>query len=312
MYPCTWDRDGEIGLYRHMQAAPEPFLKAMAPSREDRVVGVECLCTWYWLADLWAQAGLPVVLGHALSMQAIHGGQAKHDTIELHQIAVLLRGGMLPQAAVYPAHMRAPRARLRRRMARTRQRAARLAHLQHTNSQSTLPEIGKQLASKANRGGVAERFPDPAVQKSLAVDLARLGYDDPRLHDLELPSVKAAKPHDAHTLSLLQPGPGIGKILRLVLLYALPDSQRFPRGQTVVSSGRLVTCATESAGKRDGTAGAKRGQASRQWAFAEAAGLWLRDNPAGQKSLTSLETKHGPGKALTLLAQQLGRAVYAM
>jgi transposase len=286
MYPCTWDRDGEIGLYWHMQAAPEPLLKAMAPSREDRVVGVECLCTWYWLADLWAQAGLPVVLGHALSMQAIHGGQAKHDTIELHQMAVLRRGGRLLQAAVYPAHMRAPRARLRRRMYLTRQRAARLAHLQHTNSQYHLPEMGKQLASKANRDGVAERFPDPAVQKSLTVDLARLGYDDPLCNDLALHLVKAAKPHDAHTLYRLQTVPGIGKILRLVLLDAPHDIQRFPSVQAVVSSGRLVTCATESAGKRDGTAGAKRGQASRQWAFAEAAGLWLRDNPAGQKSLT--------------------------
>ena len=38
--------------------------------------------------------------------------------------------------------------------------------------------------------------------------------------------------------------------------------------------------------------------------------LFLRDHPAGQKSLTSLEKKHGQGKALTLLAQKLGRAVY--
>ena len=28
-------------------------------------------------AELWAQAGLPLVLGHALSMTAIHGGKAK-------------------------------------------------------------------------------------------------------------------------------------------------------------------------------------------------------------------------------------------
>ena len=40
--------------------------------------------------------------------------------------------------------------------------------------------------------------------------------------------------------------------------------------------------------------------------------LFLRDNPAGQKYLTRLEKKHGQGKALTLLAQKLGRAVYDM
>ena len=40
--------------------------------------------------------------------------------------------------------------------------------------------------------------------------------------------------------------------------------------------------------------------------------LFLRDTPAGQKYLTKLENKHGQGKALTLLAQKLARAVYDM
>jgi hypothetical protein len=35
-----------------------------------------------------------------------------------------------------------------------------------------LPEIGKKIAYKANRDGVAERFAAPAVPKSIEVDLA--------------------------------------------------------------------------------------------------------------------------------------------
>jgi hypothetical protein len=42
-------------------------------------------------------------------MKAIHGGKAKHDTIDAHKMAALLRGGMLPQASVYPAERRATR-----------------------------------------------------------------------------------------------------------------------------------------------------------------------------------------------------------
>ena len=47
------------------------------------------------------------MLGPALSMQAIHGGTAKKAQIDAHKMAVLLRGGMLPQAYVYLAAMRA-------------------------------------------------------------------------------------------------------------------------------------------------------------------------------------------------------------
>ena len=217
---------------------------------------------------------------------------------------------MLPQAYVYPAEMRATRDLLRRRLHLTRKRAELLAHIQNTNSQYNLPEIGKKLAYKANRDGVVERFSDPAVQKSVEVDLALIGSYDQLLSDVELTIVQTAKQHDAHTLYRLQSVPGIGKILRLVLLYEIHEMSRFPRVQDVVSYCRLVKCAQESAGKRSGTSGAKIGNAYLKWAFSEAAVLFLRNNPVGQKYLARLEKKHGKGKALTVLAHKLARAVY--
>jgi transposase len=295
-----------------MRAAPEPFLTTIAPYREDIVVCVECIFTWYWLADLCAEEGIPFVLGHALYMKAIHGGKAKNDKIDAHKIAVLLRGGMLPQAYVYPAEMRATRDLLRRRMHLTRKRAELLAHIQNTNSQYNLPEIGKKLAYKANRTGVAERFPDPAVQKSIEVDLALIGHYDRLLTDLELSIVQTAKAHDAQTFYRLRSIPGVGKILALVLLYEIHDIHRFPRVQEFVSYCRLVKCAKESAGKRSGTSGNKIGNAYLKWAFSEAAVLFLRNNPGGQKYLARLVKKHGKGKALTMLAHKLARAVYYM
>jgi len=310
MYLCILNRDGEILLHRNMSAGPDPFLKAIAPYREDVVVCVECIFTWYWLADLCAREGIAFVLGHALYMKAIHGGKAKNDKIDAQKIAVLLRGGMLPQAYVYPAEMRATRDLLRRRLHLTRKRAELLAHIQNTNSQYNLPEIGKKLAYKANREGVVERFSDPAVQKSVEVDLALIGYYDQLLSDVELTIVQTAKEHNAQTLYRLQSVPGIGKILSLVLLYEIHDISRFPRVQDFVSYCRLVKCAQESAGKRYGTSGAKIGNAYLKWAFSEAAVLFLRHNPVGQKYLTRLEKKHGKGKALTVLAHKLARAVY--
>jgi transposase len=312
MYLCILNQAGELLVHRNMPAAPEPLLKTIAPDREDVVVGVEGLFTWYWLADLCAQEGIPFVLGHALYMKAIHGGKAQHDTIDSQKIAALLRGGMLPQAYVSPAAMRATRDLLRRRMHLTRKRAELLAHVQNTNSQDNLPASGKKIAYKANRDGVAERFADPAVHKSIDVDLALLGYYDELLRDVELTLLKTAKHHDANTLYLLQTVPGIGKILSLVLLYEIHDINRFPTVQEFVSYGRLVTCAKESAGKRLGTAGTKLGHAHLTWAFSEAAVLFLRDHPPAQKDLARLEKKHDKGKALTVLAHKLARAVYYM
>jgi hypothetical protein len=167
MNACILNQGGEILVHRNMKAHPESFLQVIAPYRDDLVVAVECMFTWYWLADLCARAGLAFVLGRALYM--------------------------------------------------------------------------------------------------------------------ELSVLKIAKQHDANTLYLLHTIPGIGEILSLVLLYEIHAFQRFPRAQDFVSYCRLVKCSKESAGKRYGTSGTKMGNAYLKWALSEAAVLFLRAHPAGQK-----------------------------
>ena len=312
MYVCILNPQGEIVLHRNLPCTAESFLKAIAPYREDIAVAVECIFTWYWLADLCSKQNIPFVLGHALYMKAIHGGKAKNDKIDAHKIAVLLRGGMLPMAYVYPPEMRATRDLLRRRMYLMRKRAELLAHVQNTNSQYNLPEIGKKIAYKANREGVAERFSDPSVQRSIEVDLKLMNHYDQLLTDLELYIVRTAKAHDANAFYLLRSVPGIGKILALVILYEIHDINRFATVQDFVSYARLVKCAKESAGKRHGTSGKKIGNVHLKWAFSEASVLFLRANPKGQRFVEKLSSKHGKAKALSILAHKLGRAVYYM
>jgi transposase len=134
LYVCILDQAGTILVHKNLLTTPEAFLRVLAPYHDDLVVGVECIFTWYWLADLCSKEGIPFVLGHALSMKAIHGGKAKNDKIDAPKIAVLLRGGRLSQASVYSAEMRATRDLLRRRGPLVRQRAELLAHIPNTNS----------------------------------------------------------------------------------------------------------------------------------------------------------------------------------
>ena len=312
MYVCILDHNGTKLVHKNLPTTPDAFLRVIAPYREDVVVAVECIFTWYWLADLCQKEGIAFVLGHALYMKAIHGGKAKNDKIDAQKIAVLLRGGMIPQAYVYPAEMRATRDLLRRRCHLVQKRAELLVHIQNTNSQYNLPEIGKKLAYKANREGVADHFPDPSVRKTIEVDVSLIDHYDQLLGEVELYITRTAKLHDVQTFTRLQSVPGIGQILALVLLYEIQDIHRFPRVQDFVSYCRLVKCAKESNGKRLGTSGTKIGNVHLRWAFAEAAILFLRQNQLGKEYFTKLERKHGKAKALTVLAHKLARAVYYM
>ena len=312
MYVCILDQKGDVLVHENMDAEPQSFLRTIAPYREDIVVCVECMFTWYWLADLCSQASIPFVLGHALYMKAIHGGKTKNARIDSRKIAGLLRSGMVPQAYVYPAEMRATRDLLRRRNYLMRRRADLLAHIQNTNSQYNLPEFGKKISRKVNREGVVERFEARDVQRSIEIDLELIDHYNRLLTNLESYITRTARCHNPHALYLLKTIHGVGKILALVILYEIHDINRFPSVQDFVSYARLVKCARESAGKRYQSSGKKIGNMHLKWAFSEAAVLFLHNNPDGMAYKKRLEKKHGKSKALTILAHKLGRATYYM
>jgi transposase len=155
-----------------------------------------------------------------------------------------------------------------------------------------------------------DRFEDPSVRKSMEIDLELVAHLDRIIRSLELFIVRQAKQHDPDMFHRLRSMPGIGKVLALTILYEIHDITRFERVQDFVSYCRLVKCAKESAGKKLGTGGKKIGNVHLKWAFSEAAVLFLRNNPKGQKFLARLTRKHGKGKALSILAHKLGRAAY--
>src|SRR5439155_23909669 len=92
-------REDDVRLYprrrRPGARAPQRAVDAGGVPGDDRAVSgwsgvaAECMFTWYWLADVCAAEGITFGLGHALAMKAIHGGKAKNDRNDCHQIAVL-------------------------------------------------------------------------------------------------------------------------------------------------------------------------------------------------------------------------------
>ena len=312
MYLCILDADGNILLHRNMKTSPDAFLKAVAPFRDDLVVCVECMFTWYWIADLCAKEKIEFVLGHALYMKAIHGGKAKTDKIDSHKIAVLLRGGMLPQSYVYPADWRSTRDLLRRRIYVVRKRSELLAHMQNTVSQYNLDPIEDPMNSKSITDTASSHFGEKPVRMSIELDSSLVLHMNQVLGKVEYHLRKQAEKHDYDSYHRLRSVPGIGEILALVIMYEIHDIRRFASVQDFVSYSRLVKCAKESAGKKSGISGAKMGNAYLKWAFGEAAVIYTRCSERGKLVLAKLENKHGKGKAYSIFAQKLGRAVYYM
>jgi transposase len=309
---CVLDAAGTAVREQTLAAEPRALLDALAPYRPGVAVACECMFAWYWLADVCLAERIPFVLGHALYMKAIHQGKTKNDRLDARKIAGLLRGGLLPQAYVYPAGMRATRDLLRRRTFFVRKRAELLTHLQILNSQYNLPVLTKKLSYAANRTEVklAERFTDPSARKSVELDLALLDTFDHRIHELETYLTKTAKVDDLQSYQRLRTIPGVGPVLALIFLYEIHDVRRFPEVGPFLSYARLVRCPHESAGKVSGHGSTKLGNAHLKWAFGEAACLFLRDHPQAQKWLARREQKHGKAKALGALSARLGRAVY--
>jgi hypothetical protein len=73
MHVCTLDQEGAVVFDRNLPCHFPTLQKALAPYRDDIVLGAECMFGWYWLADRCAEHGIPFVVGHALYMRLIHG-----------------------------------------------------------------------------------------------------------------------------------------------------------------------------------------------------------------------------------------------
>jgi len=54
MYVCVLDEHDQVVLHEDMPTDSGVLLDALAPFRDDIVIGVECMFSWYWLADLCA------------------------------------------------------------------------------------------------------------------------------------------------------------------------------------------------------------------------------------------------------------------
>jgi transposase len=146
----------------------------------------------------------------------------------------------------------------------------------------------------------------------VAVDLRLINQLSQLIVELEQYLIRTARVEDQQTYERLQTISGVGRILALVLLYETHDWSRFATVGQFLSYARLVRCSHESDGKKVGSGNSKIGNAHLKWAFAEAACLMLRVSERARRWKQRYQQKRGAGKAMSVLAAKLGRAVYHM
>ena len=312
MYLCIQDADGNSLYHKNLPTSQTAFKSAVNPYLEDLAVAVECVFCWYWIADLCSDMGITFVLGHALYMKAIHGGKTKNDKIDSEKIASLLRAKMLPLAHVCRKEIRTTRDLLRRRMYFVHHQSELMAHIQNTNTQHNMPTFEKRLDCASNRTNLGDHYSDPMVCTTVEMDSQMLTAYHQVILKIEQEVLSKARSHDPVGLALLKTVPGIGKTLALVILLEIDDIHRFPSVGNFLSYCRLVKPQHESAGKKQEAKNSKIGNVYLRWAFGEAACLFLRGNDRAKKLHERLISKYNRPKAMTLLAQKIGRAVYSI
>jgi transposase len=243
-------------------------------------------------------------------MKAIHGGKTKNDKQDSLKIAMLLRGGNLPQAYVYPRKRRAQRDLARRRSYFVRRRAELQTHVRNTASQYNLKIPSGSLRSLSNQEGIAEAFPDEAAKVTIETDIATINSLSGQIKRLESSLRKMAQVENPNMFFRLKSVTGIGDILAMVILYEVGDINRFGAVGNFLSYARLVPGKHESNGKSYGSPGRKQGNPHLKWAFSEAVSLLLRESETAKEVQKQWEKKHGRAKTLAILAARLGRAVY--
>ena len=57
MYVCILDAAGEVRVHKNIKTNRDVFLQVIEPYREDVVVSVERMFTWYWISRSMCQRG---------------------------------------------------------------------------------------------------------------------------------------------------------------------------------------------------------------------------------------------------------------
>lgn len=211
------------------------FATLPSPAR----IAIKASGTWWWLVDLLERLGHQPVLSHPKQTRAIAAARLKNDRVDAEQLALLLRGDLLPSVWIPPADLREARELIRHRVTlvwiRTRiknQVHALLArrNLRPTSTRNWMTVRGQRELAALPLGPLPSTIRDHG-RALLAV------LDEQICHLDQTLSTHWGKHPVVYRLMTI---PGIGPFIAILLVVELGEIHRFPSAKHVASHIGLV------------------------------------------------------------------------
>lgn len=313
MVICIMDSNGKVITTRRLENRAGELLQVIAPYRPYIALAVESTFNWYWLVDACRSNKIPIHMGHAYYMKAIHGDKQKNDKIDARKIADLLRVGLLPYAHTCSAEMRTVRDLLRQRLRLVQWRSSMFVRTKMIFYQAgDIDTERAALRNKSQRQKTVSKVSDPFTRMICTTNMSMATTLDEYIRRIEKEVLNHAHEHHRQDLQLLQTLPAVGPIIGLTILYELDTLSRFNRRQHFSSYCRLARPMHTSDNKPAGKGNAKCGSPYLKCAFMEI----LTNAPSNSEAIRTvydyLKTLHEPLKARYILASHLCTVAFYM
>lgn len=290
----TVDDTGEVVAQRRMRASPLELGRYLERWQGPQRAVVECTGSWYWVADLCREQGVPFHLGHARQIKAIAHAKVKTDSVDAETLAQLLRVGLLPEAHQVSAEMRGARDLLRTRIRMVERRTA----------------IKNSIARILEKHGVStpDQLP-PEGQFAVALHEEQVAVLDQQVRSIRTELWRQLRADS--DVQRLWRVPGIGMLGAMGIRLEVGDVHRFPSVRQFFSYCRVVPGADNSGGRRRHKR-SKEGNRYLKLTFSHAAVRAIQNYPTIRSFYQRQTRRKNRFIARAIVAKELCRIVYYM
>jgi transposase len=270
MYVITDGRDKQLFRKRLPNWLPT-ILECLEHFRHWlKVVAVESMYNWYWVADGLQDHDYPVVLANPAQMEQYNGIKEADDLTDAAFLARLARLNILPTGYIYPRQDRPVQDLLRRSTLVVQHRTALKQSLQNMAMRQTGQRLGWRALRKLSTPERTELLGDNdciGFVASQQIDLIELLGEKIQRFEVKILEHAQLKPAYVFMLTL----PGLGMILALTIMLETGDIGRFEMVGDYTSYCRCVRATRTSNSESKGKNNSKNGNRYLAWVFVETA-----------------------------------------